>query len=164
MIFDWDFATGAHDFTTGTCDDQGDPVWEYGTTTFIDGAPGNVWGTVLEGDYPLDSGEALLTPSFTVSEEANRLEIFQYYDAESLWDGGNLSVNGQVIVPLVGYPGVINVPGDWYAWCVDFEWGFTGLESGWMTSCFDLSAFLGQTIQVSFNFGSDDQFVEAASY
>ncbi len=75
-----------------------------------------------------------------------------------------MKVNGNVLTPVVGYPGLISVPGDWYAWCVDFQYGFTGLDSGWMTSCFDLTSYLGQTIQVSFEFGSDDAFVEAGWY
>jgi hypothetical protein len=164
VIPDWDFANGPQDFTTGACDDQGAPIWEHGATTYVPDAPGDVWGTLLEGDYPTDAGEALLTPPFTVDAESYLMEIFHYYDAEYLWDGGNVKVNGNIITPLVGYPGVINVPGDWYAWCVDFQSGFTGLEVGWLASCFDLSAYIGQTIQVSFEFGSDDAFVEAGWY
>jgi len=164
VVYDWDFAAGMQDFTTSPCDAQGVPVWEHGPTTYVAGAPGTVWGTVLEADYPVDSGEALVSPSFMVSEETYLMEIFHYYDAENLWDGGNVKVNGNVITPLVGYPGVISVPGDWYAWCVDFQSGFTGLNVGWFSSCFDLSAYLGQTIQVSFEFGSDDTFVEAGWY
>ena len=164
VLYDWDFADGPQDFSTSSCDDQGVPVWEHGATSFVDGAPGNVWGTVLEGDYPTDSGQALISPPFTVSAETSLLEIFHYYDAEDLWDGGNVKVNGNLLPPQVGYPGIINIPGDWYAWCVDFQAGFTGLNSGWLTSCFDLTAYLGQTIQVSFEFGSDDTFVEAGWY
>ena len=164
VVYDWDFAAGPQDFTTGPCDDQGAPVWEHGATNHIPGAPGEVWGTILAGDYPINAGEALVSPLFTVSAEAYLMEIVHYYDAENLWDGGNVTVNGQVIHPLGGYPGLINVPGGWYAWCVDFENGFTGLNSGWLTSCFDLSAYLGQTIQVSFEFGSDNTFVEAGWY
>ena len=68
------------------------------------------------------------------------------------------------IAPLVGYPGMISVPGDWYAWCVDFEMGFTGTDSGWLTSCFDLSAYIGEDVTMTFDFGSDDTFVEAGWY
>jgi hypothetical protein len=164
VVYDWDFAAGMQDFTTSTCDDQGVPTWEHGTTTYIADAPGDVWGTVLEADYLVDSGEALVSPSFAVSEETYLMEIFHYYDAENLWDGGNVKVNGEVISPIAGYPGVMNIPGDWYAWCVDSQGGFTGLDSGWLSSCFNLSVFIGQTIQVSFEFGSDDTFVEAGWY
>jgi hypothetical protein len=164
VIHDWDFAVGNHGFTTSACDDGGVPVWEHGATTYIAGAPGDVWATVLEGDYPTDAGEALVSPEFAVTEETQWLEIYHYYDNEYLWDGCNVKVGGNLVAPIGSYPGAINIPGDWYAWCVDFEYGFTGLNSGWMTSCFDLGAYLGQNIQLSFEFGSDDTFVEAGWY
>jgi bacillopeptidase F len=164
VIHDWDFALGPQGFTTAACDDQGVPVWEHGATTYIPDAPGNVWGTVLEGDYPTDSGEALLSPPITIEASAALMEVHHYYSAENLWEGGNVKVNGELLTPLVGYPGMMSVPGDWYAWCVDFEMGFTGVDSGWLTSCFDLSAFIGQTIQISFEFGSDDTVTEAGWY
>jgi bacillopeptidase F len=165
VAHDWDFATSDHGFTTDACDVSGVPTWEYGVTTYIPGAPsGNVWGTVLEADYATDSGESLVSPAFTVDATTRLLEVAHYYDAENLWDGGNVTVDGEVITPLTGYPGVISVPSGWTAWCVDFEEGFTGLDSGWLTSCFDLSAFTGQVIQVTFDFGSDVSFVEAGWY
>ncbi len=164
VIHDWDFAAGAQGFTTSTCDDQGLPVWQHGATTYVPGAPGDVWGTILEGDYPGQAGEALVSPAFTVTNQAYLMEIWHYYDAENLWDGGNVKVNGQVVEPEGGYPGIISVPSGWYSWCVDFESGFTGLNSGWLSACFDLSAFMGQTVQVSFEFGSDNLFNEAGWY
>lgn len=164
VIHDWDFTVSDHGFATGACDDQGAPVWEWGATSYIPDAPGTVWGTVLEGDYATDAGESLLAPSFTVDASTVLLEIVHYYDAEALWDGGNVTVNGDVVYPLVGYPGLISVPGDWMSWCVDNESGFTGLESGWLTSCFDLSAYLGQEVTIALDFGSDDMFTEAGWY
>jgi len=164
VVHDWDFAVSDHGFTTASCDDQGAFMWEHGATSYIPDAPGNVWGTVLEGNYPIEGGEALVSPTFTVEATTYLFEIFHYYDAENLWDGGNVKVNGQSVAPLVGYPGMISVPGDWYAWCVDFQMGFTGTDSGWLTSCFDLSAFIGQEVTVTFEFGSDDAYVEAGWY
>ena len=49
VCFDWDFALGDHGFMPTECG-GGAPVWEYGNTTYAPGAPGTVWGTVLEGD------------------------------------------------------------------------------------------------------------------
>ncbi len=164
ITYDWDFAVGDQGFTTGNCDAGGSPAWEFGTTGYVSGAPGTVWGTLLEADYPTDTGDALTSPLFLVDETATLMEVHHYYDAEALWDGGNVTVNGVTIAPMAGYPGIISTPGDWYAWCVDLEEGFTGLDSGWITSCFDLSAFLGEDIRVSFEFGSDDSFVEAGWY
>ncbi len=164
VVHDWDFATSDHGFTTAMCDDQGAPMWEHGATTYIPDAPGTVWATVLEGDYPLEGGEALVAPTFTVDAATALVEVVHYYSAENLWDGGNVTVNGLEQTPLVGYPGLISVPGDWYAWCVDFEFGFTGVNSGWLTSCFDLSGFMGEEVSLAFEFGSDDTNTEAGWY
>ena len=162
--YDWDFALSDNGFTMTSCDDDGAAVWEYGTTSYVAGAPGTVWGTILEGDYLTDAGQALVSPSFLVDELSTLMEVQHYFAIENLWDGGNVTVNGQVISPLSGYPGSVNIPGDWYAWCVDSELAFTGASGAWVTSCFDLSAFLGQTIQVSFEFGSDDTYTDAGWY
>jgi len=164
VVLDWDFAVADHGFTTAACDEQGAPVWEYGATTWIPEVPGNLWGTVLEGDYPLDAGESLQSPPFLVDATTYLVEVIHYYDMEYLWDGGNVTVAGEVIAPLVGYPGPVNIPQDWYAWCVDEEMAFTGADVGWRTSCFDLSQFIGQEIRLSFDFGSDDYGVEAGWY
>jgi len=165
VVFDWDFTMGDHGFTTQSCDEMGGaPLWEHGATTYIPDVPGTVWGTILEGDYITDGGDALVTPTFMVDASTPLMEVEHYYSAENLWDGGNVTVNGNAIEPLVGYPGVINVPGDWYAWCVDFEWGFTGVDSGWLTSCFDLTPYMGQEVSVAFEFGSDDAYTEAGWY
>jgi hypothetical protein len=161
---DWDFASGDQGFTLTGCDDGGAAVWEHGATTYVPGAPGTVWGTVLEADYVTDAGEALVSPMFTVDDDAFLMEVVHYYEIENLWDGGNVTVNGQVIQPMAGYPGVVSIPGDWYAWCVDYEEAFTGASGAWVTSCFDLSAFAGQSIQVAFEFGSDDTFTDAGWY
>jgi hypothetical protein len=164
VLFDWDFATGPHGFATGACDEQGAPVWEHGTTTLVPDAPGTLWGTVLEADYPVDAGESLISPTFQVDGSSYLVEVVHYYDMENLWDGGNLKVNGQIIAPQVGYPGMVNIPQDWYAWCVDEQMAFTGVDSGWLTSCFDLSSFIGQDVSLHFDFGSDDFGVGAGWY
>lgn len=164
VVYDWDFATGPHGFTTAACDDQGVPVWEHGATTYVPEAPGTVWGTVLEADYPFEAGESLVSPTFLVDASTTLVEVVHYDDMEYLWDGGNVKVNGQLIAPVVGYPGTVNVPQDWYAWCVDEQAAFTGVDVGWLTSCFDLSQYLGQEISLSFDFGSDDYGVEAGWY
>lgn len=164
IVLDWDFATGDHGFTTAACDEQGAPVWEHGPTTHVPEAPGDVWGTVLDADYPLDAGEALVSPTFLVDATTSLVEVVHYYSMENLWDGGNLTVDGQVVAPLSGYPGMVSVPQDWYSWCVDQEMAFTGVDAGWITSCFDLSAFMGQEVSLNLDFGSDDYGTEAGWY
>jgi len=59
-------------------------------------------------------------------------------------------------VPLGGYDGTISTSTSYYAYCVDLELGFTDdTLNQWIVDCWDLSAYMGQTIQVSFDFGSD---------
>jgi hypothetical protein len=155
VAYDWDFAGGNMGFTTTTCDATGGlPVWAHGACN-IAGAPGDVWGTVLMGDYPSDSGEGVVSPAFTVGADAHLMEIFHYYDIETNYDGGNVSVDGTVITPMAGYDGTLSTSTSYYAFCVDLEDGFTGHANVWMTSCFDLAAYMGQTISVEFDFGSD---------
>jgi hypothetical protein len=162
VCYVWDFAESDHGFTPVICDD-GAPVWEYGATTFVPGAPGNVWGTVLEGDYVANSGDGLLSPAFTVQAGVcDYLEVRHYIHTErfsetsTLWDGCNVTVNGIVIPPAEGYSGVASTA----ATCVGGEEAWGGLSGNgpirtWGRACFDLSQFNGETIQVSFDFGSD---------
>jgi bacillopeptidase F len=160
VAYDWDFATGDHGFTTATCDPTGGlAVWEYGVSSQVPGYTDPVWGTILNDNYPNNSGQGLLTPSFTVGSSSNYLEVYHYVHTESNYDGCNVKVNGTVIQPMVAYPATINTSTSYYAYCVDMQPGWTGNGStgplGWLTSCFDLSAFMGQTIQVEFDLGSD---------
>ncbi len=159
VTFDWDFAVGDQGFTYGPCDDTGgEHVWEYGTTTYVP-VPDPCWGTVLDDDYLDDSGEALLSPAFTVTDEAYLMEVYHYIHTENVYDGCNVSVNGEVIEPYTPYPEQLNPSGSYYAFCVDEEQGWTGYgyqgAFGWSLDCFDLSQFMDQEIVVEFNLGSD---------
>ena len=91
-------------------------------------------------------------------------EPFCYFLAPSDVLGFMDCPEGTLLTPELGYPGMISVPGDWYSWCVDYQMGFMGLEVGWITSCFDLSAYIGEDVVLTFEFGSDDTFVEAGWY
>ncbi len=155
VCIDWDFAQGDQGFTPAVCEVGGAPVWEHGATTFIPGAPGTVWGTVLNADYLNDSGDGLCSPEFEVTAHCNMMEIYHYYDIETNFDGANVTVNGNVVTPIGGYDAVISTSTAFYAWCVDMEDGFTGHVNTWGADCFDLSAFVGQTVSVCFDFGSD---------
>ena len=155
VVYDWDFAVNDWGFATGPCDDGGVPTWEYGTSIHW---PDPIWGTSLTTDgeyYPNDAGESLISPSFVVDYSAYLVEVFHGYGIETGYDGGNLSVNGVVVEPMEGYPDdEISDSEVYYAWCVDGEPGFTG-EAYEVYSCFDLSAFIGEEVQLSFDFGSD---------
>jgi len=155
ITYDWDFAQGDHGFTTAVCEANGLPSWEYGTESSIPGSPGIVWGTVLNAPYESNTGDGLISPSFLVGIGTEMVEIHHYYDIETNYDGGNLTVDGVVVPPMVGYDGVISESDSYYAFCTDLEEGFTGHDNTWRTDCFDLSAFMGETVALEFDFGSD---------
>jgi hypothetical protein len=159
VAHDWDFSINDQGFTTSTCDATGGAeVWEWGTST-IAGAPGTVWGTVLAGNYPTNAGQGLLSPAFEVTAITDKMEILSYLQTETNFDGGNVTVNDALLQPNPVYNATINTSTSYYAYCVDNEAGWTGSSSSpsqnWVAQCFDLSAYVGQTIQVRFDFGSD---------
>ncbi len=140
------------------CDDTGgEPVWAYGTDSNFPGL--NIWATVLEGTYPANSGEALVSPTFHVDLSSSLVQIVHYYDTEFSFDGMNLMVGGVVVEPMSGYDDdIISDSTSYYAFCVDGQPGFSGhgLDSWVMTtSCFDLAQFDGQDVELSLQFGSD---------
>ena len=165
VCINWDFAQGDQGFLPVPCGTTGAPVWQYGAETLVPGAPGNVWATILNGNYANSAGEGLLSPFFTVTPDCNWMEIMHYCYTEgyvtgsgNIYDGGNVTVDEVVIPPLEGYTGVCNVGTNG---CVRDEEVFAGdITAGvpirtWGKACFDLTPFMGMTIQVRFDFGSD---------
>jgi hypothetical protein len=152
VAYNWVFLGGDdHGFTTGPCDDGGVPVWEFYCVFPL----GYFWETGGSDDYPNDAGESLISPNFYVDESTYLVEIRHGHDIEPSYDGGNLSVNGVVVEPMDGYPDdEISDSVNYYAWCVDGEPGWTG-SAEFYNSCFDLSAFMGEEVQLSIDFGSD---------
>lgn len=158
IVYDWDFAAGACGFWTRSCDSGGAAIWEHGPTSIVPGAPAQVWGTILDGSYPDDAGQGLVSPSFVVSASARLVEVVHYFETEWGYDGGNLVLypGGAVLHPVGGYSiDPISASGAYYAWCVDGEAGWSGSSGGWRVDCYDLSAYLGSTIALEFDFGSD---------
>lgn len=153
VAYDWNFADGDHGFVPTICEDGAVPVWAYG----VDAEYGTVWGTVLNGSYENNSGEALVSPTFMVDANTQFVEVLHFYATENNFDGLNLQVNGQVVPPLAGYDvEEISSSTTFYAYCVDMEPGFTDdLNPDFITSCFDLAAFMGEEVALEFTFGSD---------
>ena len=155
---DWNFAEGSWGFEPVGCATGGVPVWEYGTTGYIPDAPGRVWGTVLNGPYPANSGQGLRSPIWIVNEQSYLLEVWHYFDMENVYDGCNLTVNseGYPWSPTGGYTvDEISPSSYYYAYCVDGEPGWTGSSGGWRVDCFDLSQYMQMPVYVQFDFGSD---------
>jgi hypothetical protein len=64
--------------------------------------------------------------------------------------GGNVKVNGtNLLVPLAGYPDNIQA-----GHCILNEIGWSIYSVNWRVDCFDLSPYNGQTIFLTFDFGS----------
>jgi len=134
----------------------GSGSWQWGQPTF--GPPGayygvNVWGTNLSGEYPLNCNDNLISVSFMIHSPVAYFEYYQWYDLESGWDGGNVSIstNGgsswSVIPPVGGYPDpdVTALGGP----------GYTGMSGGWVRAEFDLSDYVGESVLFRWRFASD---------
>jgi hypothetical protein len=106
----WNFPEGEHGFTTQACADGGLPVWQYGLESTIPGSGVPVWGTILNGNYPDLAGDALVTPSFTVTESSRLLEVTHYVDTQDGYDGCNVKVGDTVLEPMEGYANVQTGP------------------------------------------------------
>ena len=125
-----------------------------------------LWATRLSGNYSNSSNSTLDVPPMELvgGIENVAFSFWHWYSTEfsrgSIWDGGNvkLSVVGvpfNVIAPESGYDGVI----DNYNPVLGGEPGFGGPPDGtpgWREEIFDLSQYIGHTVQIRFQFGSDD--------
>ena len=119
--------------------------------TQVDRLPCDMTSVAYDWDFAVDDGGF----TTTTCDPTGGLAVSHYVDIETNYDGCNVSVDGTVIAPMGGYDGVISTSTSFYAFCVDMEEGYTGHANVWATSCWDLSAYDGQTIQVEFDFGSD---------
>lgn len=164
VMYDWDFGASNQGFTRESCDGTGGvEVWAWGSESHF----GNCWGTVLAGNYVNNAGDALVSPSFTVTDGAVLMQISHMIDAENNYDGGNVVINGTVVPPMEGYTTQnLSTSTSFYAYCVDGDPAWTGRDQTWAlhNTCFDLSAFMGQTINVKFQFGSDSSVAYAGWY
>jgi len=164
--YDWDFTQGDWGFAPAPCDPAGGAaVWQYGAETTVPGSPGNVWATVLNGDYAASAGEGLVSPPFTVTPDCSWMEVKHYVYTEgyitgsgTIYDGCNVTVDDVVIQPFEGYTGLVASS---TRACIGAEEVFAGDTTAgvpirtWGRSCFDLSQFMGIEITVRFDFGSD---------
>jgi hypothetical protein len=143
----------------------GEGIWEWGEPTSgpngaYDGT--KVWATTLGGEYPNNADDSLVTKFYVVNDPDALFSFYHWYDMESGWDGGNISVsaNGgpyELITPAGGYPDP-NVTG------LDGEPGFSGSNGNWQLVEVGLGSYVGQVIKLMFRFGSDGSITAAGWY
>lgn len=117
----------------------------------------NVWGTVLNGQYPNSANYKLNSCEFMATADNPELRFWHWYDMESNYDGGNLKISTDggntwtIVTPQSGYPGVASstnagIPG---------EPCYNGTSAGWEEAIFTLPVNNGQIFQVRWHFGTD---------
>jgi hypothetical protein len=143
---------------------SGTGVWEWGVPTSGPNAAHSgtkLWATILGGDYPDLTDDSLLSREYAITGANARLEFYHWYNFETSWDGGNVSIstNGGVtwtlLTPDGGYPDAdISALG---------EPGYTS-TSDWTLASFDISSYLGQSVRFMWRFGSDGSIVRPGWY
>jgi len=139
-------------------DDDGEFIsntgWEWGTDTVSGAFSGeNVWGTVLNTEYPNNASLELVTPEITIPPDEAVLSFWHWMDIETSWDGGNvkISIDGgtswTLINPAGGYPGT--------AYSLNGEACFNGYSQTWQMVTFDIGEYNGEDAMFKFHFGSD---------
>lgn len=159
-----DYNLSNNGFVTKPC--GGAAVWQWGVPTGIptvacDGVPvTHVLATVLAGGYPVLSGESVVVGAFTITPTCYCLELCHYYDFETNYDGGNVKVstdNGvtwTLVYPFGGYDG-INTSTSYPCPCVWNQQFFTGTSATFVRDCFNLTEYVGHTVLVKLDMGSD---------
>jgi hypothetical protein len=120
-----------------------------------------VWATNLSGNYQANAHWYLDLAAVPMAG-GGRLSFWHWYDFESGYDGGNLSVRPTgsgaftLVTPDGGYPSSdVSALG---------QPGFTGMSGGWEEVSFDLSAWAGQTVDLRWHFASDYSIEELGWY
>jgi len=136
---------------------MGEGIWEWGEPTSGPGGAydgNNVWATVLGGEYPNNADASLMTIPYAVEDANAVMTIYQWYNIENSWDGGNVSISTDggnswtILYPTAGYPDDSIVG-------LDGEPGFTNSSSGWEMAEFPFGDYIGQIVNFRFRFGTD---------
>lgn len=180
-VYEQDF-----EFDDGGYTVAGTAGWEYGSPvsppTTMPGQGANVWGTVLAGDYANNACGSLTSAPIDLSAlpagaatgaSAARLAFRHWIHVENRYDAGlvQVSTDGeswQAIAPVGGYPAnplttaraCMGLPADGRA----YSSSVIPAADAWTLAEFDVTAFLGSTIQVRWVFASDSSVVKRGWY
>ena len=144
-LFTDNMENGAGGWTHGGSNDR----WQLGTPTSGPGSArsgNNCWATNLSGNYSNYMNGWLLTPSIQITE-ACELTFYHYFYCESGYDRGyvEITTNGTSFSQLSGGY-------------------YTGSLGGWSKQTFNLSNYVGQTVQIRFRFYSDGSVIRPGWY
>ncbi len=137
---------------------SGSDLWH--VTSADSHSPTHAWLCGFDGGgYVDDMDDWLVSPVVNLSGYGLvSLSFWQWYEIEGGYDGGlvEISVDGgswQQLSPISGYPDTISTGGN-----AAFPSGtpvFSGSSGGWEQVVFNLTGFVGDTVQLRFRFGSD---------
>ena len=144
-LFSDNMENGAGGWTHGGSNDR----WQLGSPTTGPGSArsgNNCWATNLSGNYSNYMNCWLLTPSIQITE-ACELTFYHYFYSESDYDRGyvEITTNGTSFSQLSGGY-------------------YTGSLEGWSKQTFNLSNYVGQTVQIRFRFYSDSSVIRPGWY
>ena len=157
-LFTDNMENGDNGWTHGGSND----LWQLGIPSYGPGSArsgSNSWGTNLSGPYANNINCWLLSPPVQITEPS-QLTFYQYFASESYYDGGIVEIttdgnNFSRLSPVGGYPyHGVRFGGDAYS----------GSLGGWSKQAFDLSGYVGQTVQIRFRFISDYSVTRAGWY
>jgi len=156
-----DYNISENGYVTKPC--NGAAAWHWGVppvgvpTVACDGVPVT---NVLYALLPVSAGESVVLGSFDITPVCYCLELCHYYDLESSYDVGNVKVSADngvtwaLVYPFGGYDG-INTSTSYPSPCAWNEEAFTGTSVTFVRDCFDLTEYVGQTILVKLDLGTD---------
>ena len=135
--------------------------WQWGSPTIGPGAAhsgANCWSNGLTVNYPNDACHHLtLAPEIVITQPTASAEFWMWYQIETGWDGltFQVSTDGSTwedVVPETGYPGITNTANA----CNPSTPCWTSSTAiPWFYVALPLAAYVGETPQFRFEFGSD---------
>jgi hypothetical protein len=119
-----------------------------------------VWGTLLNNTYSNGPGlSELVLPEIDLSGFNHaQLEFWHWYDIETQFDGGNIKIRSaqqpewRIVVPVEGYDVVIDTS---FGNPMAGQTGFSGVNHDWIPARFNLDRYLGEQVELKFDFGAD---------
>ena len=149
--------------------------WQWGRDNSISGFDGDkLWGTKLNGIFPMSQRYTLVTPSFKVLE-GGKISWYQRTNfvgyAGQVSDGGNVKIsvdggaNYELLDDFTGsseatYTGTILT---YMSNPLAGEQSFSGSLNNWTKVELDLSEYVNETVKIAFDFGSSSLSYDSAN-